>query len=248
MSWNTFDRTFAAMILALLLMGALPVQAKDKSVALICDNAAEFVARETNVPLDVLRTISLAETGRTSTTGFHPWPWTVNMEGVGKWFDDFGLALAYVEKHFSGGARSFDVGCFQINYRWHGHAFASIEDMFDPITNARYAARFLTELYQEFGDWTRAAGAYHSRTPRFANKYSARFDRIRANLPEPDVPIEGIVEPDHAPRIVSRGEVENEFPLLQFAGEMSGASLVPLSASTQPFLSGRGAQPLVVHR
>ena len=55
--------------------------------------------------------------------------------------------------------------------------------MFDPATNANYAARFLSDLYSELGNWSEAAGAYHSRTPKYAQKYAARFDRIRERTP-----------------------------------------------------------------
>ena len=70
----------------------------------------------------------------------------------------------------------------QINYRWHGHAFPTLDDMFDPEWTATYAAQFLRTLYEERGDWSAAAGAYHSLTPEFANIYRARFDRIVAGL------------------------------------------------------------------
>ncbi|MBK0325732.1 transglycosylase SLT domain-containing protein [Rhodobacteraceae bacterium F11138] len=148
----------------------------------LCDRAARAAAHAQNVPLDVLRAISRAETGRGSESGLHPWPWTVNMEGAGKWFNSEDEARAYVFKHFKRGARSFDVGCFQINYKWHGAAFRSIDDMFDPMMNADYAASFLRDLYEEFNDWSAAAGAYHSRTPTYARSYAARFDQIRGSM------------------------------------------------------------------
>ncbi len=154
----------------------------------LCDRAARAAAQAQNVPYDVLRAISRAETGRGGKTGLHPWPWTVNMEGTGKWFATEDEARAYVFRHFKRGARSFDVGCFQVNYKWHGTAFRSIDDMFDPMLNADYAARFLRGLYDEFGDWSAAAGAYHSRTPTFARSYAARFDKIRgAMAPDRDM-------------------------------------------------------------
>ena len=78
--------------------------------------------------------------------------------------------------------RNLDIGCFQINLRWHGHAFASVAQMFDPLANARYAAEFLTDLHREFGDWDAAVAAYHSRTPHFATRYMERFHRIYAAL------------------------------------------------------------------
>lgn len=159
------------------------------------------------------------------------------MAGKGVWFDTPAEALSYVQKHFDRGARSFDVGCFQINYRWHGEAFDSIADMFDPIQNSAYAARFLTELYAEFGDWSKAAGAYHSRTPKFANKYTARFDRIRASLgdiivaPEPSPPsgdqqLARTAEIAPRPQSVER---VNRYPLLQTVpGQAHLGSLVSL--------------------
>lgn len=148
--------------------------------ARLCDQAARAAARSRNVPYDVLHAISRAETGRTTEGRLQPWPWTVNMEGTGKWFATEDEARAYVFRHFKRGARSFDVGCFQVNYKWHGAAFRSIDDMFDPVLNADYAAKFLLDLYHEFGNWSDAAGAYHSRTQSHARTYAARFDEIRA--------------------------------------------------------------------
>ena len=153
-----------------------------KAVSAQCDEAAAVAARQSSVPLDVLLAVTRTETGRPSDGSLLPWPWTVNMEGAGRWFASEDEARAYVFKHFKRGARSFDVGCFQINYKWHGQAFGSIDEMFDPVKNALYAARFLSDLYAELGDWTKAAGAYHSRTKEYADRYEARFARIREDV------------------------------------------------------------------
>ncbi len=225
-----------------------PVTAVPSDTAAICKSAAEVAARESGVPIDVLRAISLTETGRRVKGAFLPWPWTVNMEGVGKWFDDLAAAQQYVDRHHARGARSFDVGCFQINYKWHGHAFQSIEDMFDPVTNARYAAQFLTELHQEFGDWSKAAGAYHSRTPKYARKYIARFERIRADLPptSPAVVVAdaGAREPV-APQPLAR---KNTFPLLKAGGRHGMGSLVPLREQRSLLYGNEDRRPLLVVR
>lgn len=200
-------------------------------VAGICDRAAIQVSHETGVPVDVLRAISLTETGRNGKNGFLPWPWTVNMEGIGKWFNDRETAQAYVDRNFERGARSFDVGCFQINYRWHGQAFNSIQEMFEPVANARYAADFLQRLYYELGDWTKAAGAYHSRTPKFANKYKKRFSRIRADLKKlPGIEVAHVQIAKPEPQVAETIERINRFPLLVNNGPTASASLVPLSA------------------
>ncbi|NNE78746.1 MAG: transglycosylase SLT domain-containing protein [Silicimonas sp.] len=218
---------------------ALPASTDQPAIAAICEKAALAASRESGVPLDVLRAISLTETGRKGKNGFLPWPWTVNMEGAGKWFDDLESARRYVDRHFNRGARSFDVGCFQINYKWHGDAFASIDEMFEPLANARYAAKFLTELYEEFGDWSKAAGAFHSRTPKYAKKYTARFDRIRNRL-EPWNPVRLVADeplaPAEIPALAQVAVRENRYPLLQAGPAGSVGSLVPLSQNRRSLI------------
>ncbi|MEM9198612.1 MAG: lytic transglycosylase domain-containing protein [Pseudomonadota bacterium] len=162
---------------------AQPDPQTPEEIATLCDRAALQVAGETDVPLDVLRAITRTETGRRLGSRFTPWPWTINMEGKGVWFDSRAEAIAYAQKAFDRGARSFDMGCFQVNYRWHGQHFADLATMMDPLASARYAARFLTELQAESGDWDLAAGHYHSRLPKFANRYRARFRELKARLP-----------------------------------------------------------------
>jgi hypothetical protein len=211
--------------------------------AALCDAAATQASRETGVPLAVLRAIALTETGRRRGGRFRPWPWTVNMEGTGRWFETEAEARSFVERHHALGARSFDVGCFQLNYRWHGQGFRSIAEMFHPLLNARYAARFLADLRAETGSWSRAAGAYHSRTPLHAERYRARFDRILAQLegagaadtgPESWRTAGGPVGGEAAAEAASRADRPrvNTFPLLRAAAEGGGAaalgSLVPL--------------------
>lgn len=151
-------------------------------IARLCDRAASVAARSQGVPVDILKAITRAETGRAGKSDLRPWPWTVNMEGAGRWFATEEKARTYVFEQFKRGARSFDIGCFQINYKWHGAAFGSIEEMFDPVLNAEYAAQFLRRLYREFGNWPDAVGAYHSRSPEFALPYTTRFKKIRARM------------------------------------------------------------------
>lgn len=207
--------------LALLLCLALPVAARPDPSDL-CLQAARRAASETGVPYPVLLAISQTETGRARDGETRPWPWTVNMEGAGHWFDSREAALAFVARHHAAGARSYDLGCFQINYRWHGSAFADRAAMIDPLKNARYAARFLSDLHAETGDWSRAAGHYHSRTKVHADRYRTRFDRFLAaaqSAPAPGTPTPPR-EPAPAP---------NSFPLLQARGGLRApGSLVPL--------------------
>jgi hypothetical protein len=211
-----------------------------------CDRAAELAARQTGVPLAVLMAITRAETGRGKGGVLVPWPWTVNMEGAGRWFDTEQEARAYVEDSRARGARSFDIGCFQINHLWHGKAFASVEDMFDPARNARYAAEFLKSLYAETGSWPAAAGAYHSRTPDRSARYAERFVRIHDSLPAAGAPVAPWSDPGEGDGegIVDDPASLNRFPLL-LAGQSRGrGSLVPLDGGGEAvplFLAQSGA-------
>ncbi|GGH39439.1 Transglycosylase SLT domain-containing protein [Cribrihabitans marinus] len=171
--------------LILVFAGLIPgpqAVARPNSVVAACDRAAIRAAGRHGIPDDVMLSITRVETGRSAGGEVRPWPWTVNMEGKGHWFETEQAAQAFVFARFKAGARSFDIGCFQINYRWHGSGFRSIEEMFDPERNADYAAVFLRELHAEFGDWTRAAGAYHSRTERHAAVYERKFDDMRRTV------------------------------------------------------------------
>ncbi|MEJ2020554.1 MAG: transglycosylase SLT domain-containing protein [Maritimibacter sp.] len=202
----------------------------------ICDKVSEIASARTGVPVSVLKAISLTETGRKRAGAFRPWPWTINMEGKGVWFDNNEEARAYVDENYARGARSFDVGCFQINYKWHHQNFDSLDAMFDPLENGLYAARYLSELYAESGDWETAAGAYHSRNPEYANRYKARFAGFRNRFIDQDgIPLR-VAAADLADSAVPHIAAPvahirvNNFPLLQGGGETATGSLMPLSA------------------
>ena len=132
-------------VLALLLSLALPAGPlradSAESGAQICERAIIAGARRAGLPQDVLHAISLTETGRARGGRLRPYPWAINREGKGFWFQNRDEALAFARASLAEGRRSFDVGCFQINYLWHGANFASLEAMFDPDTGADYAAR-----------------------------------------------------------------------------------------------------------
>jgi hypothetical protein len=217
--------------LLLLLAGALPLAAGTAARnAALCDRAARQAAQAADVPLEILRALTRTETGRGREMA--PWPWTVNLEGRGLWFDTAAEAQRHVFEAFQRGARSFDVGCFQINYRWHHEGFRSIEEMFDPVLNARYAARFLRDLRRELGSWERAVGAYHSRRHAHAVRYLERFAEVRAALP-PEVPGRSL--------LASRGSL---FGAGQALGAAPLGALLPRGAgAARALLPAGGREP-----
>lgn len=129
------------------------------------------------IPDNLLLGIGLQEAGVSRGGQLTVWPWAVNAAGEGRLFDTRDAAMGWVRERQSLGIDSIDVGCMQINLRWHPLAFRTLEEGFDPVINIDYAARFLINLYLETGDWMRAAGAYHSRTPDVAGVYLASLKR-----------------------------------------------------------------------
>lgn len=140
-----------------------------------CYRAARHAAGEIGVPANVLLAIAKTETGRTIDGTTQPWPWAINTRGVGKWLESESALLEAALEQIARGETLFDLGCFQINYRWHGSNFNSLDEMISPHGNALYAAKFLKTLFVEFEDWTEAVGAYHSRTEELATIYKAKF-------------------------------------------------------------------------
>jgi hypothetical protein len=165
----------------------------------LCRAAIQAAERAAGLPPHLLMAIGRVESNRRDpeTGAFHPWPWTINAEGRGQYFPTKAAAIAAVQAEQARGVRSIDVGCMQINLRHHPNAFASLEEAFDPVANARYAARFLTELNSTRNDWARAASAYHSQTPEFAEPYRARVMAAWAEeqqRPHPPVALAGALQ------------------------------------------------------
>ncbi|MEO1775309.1 MAG: lytic transglycosylase domain-containing protein [Pseudomonadota bacterium] len=148
----------------------------------MCRQAGEAAAVEHGVPEPLMRAIAMVETGRRVEGTVTAWPWSLNVEGAGQFLPNRAALEQAVSRLAQTRRTSFDVGCFQINYRWHGDAFSTAAAMVDPRQNARYAARFLASLASESGDWLTAAGHYHSRTPALAARYRARVRQALANL------------------------------------------------------------------
>lgn len=231
------------IVLFLMLGMSVPLRSAQASetaqgISATCERVAEYASLQSGVPVSVLKAISLTETGKKIDGKLRPWPWTVNMEGAGHWFDTLDEARAYVFQEFKRGARSFDIGCFQINYKWHNEHFSSIDEMFDPKANALYAARFLADLYAETGSWNAAAGAYHSRTKEHADRYSARFAELRERFMGADGEAD-VLAMNAAPDQMPYGEIP-EIPDIVAAMNAQMAPPKPPRVNSYPLLRRTG--------
>jgi hypothetical protein len=129
----------------------------------------------------LLAAIARTESGRPipPLPGVQPWPWAVNADGAAMYFDSKQAAVAWTRNALDRGARQVDVGCMQINLQAHARSFATLDQAFEPSSNADYAARFLLQLRSDAaGNWYEATGWYHSRTPFRAADYRARVAAI----------------------------------------------------------------------
>ncbi|NIQ96216.1 MAG: lytic transglycosylase domain-containing protein, partial [Desulfuromonadales bacterium] len=133
----------------------------------LCAAAVDRQEARHAIPKKLLQAISLVESGRwdPKTRRTVAWPWTVTAKGEGRFFPTKQAAIAHVRKLKDSGVRVIDVGCMQVNLHYHPDAFATLRAAFDPKRNADYAARFLTTLKREHGNWRKAVQHYHSATP-----------------------------------------------------------------------------------
>jgi hypothetical protein len=83
--------------------------------------------------------------------------------------------------------QSIDIGCGQVNLMHHPTAFDSLEEAFDPVTNADYAGRFLRQLRDTSagGNWMTAVRYYHSQIPDLADAYRQQVQAALSGGPGP---------------------------------------------------------------
>lgn len=190
----------------------------------LCAEAARAASERVGVPYEVLLAITLVETGQRRNGEIRPWPWAVNSGGEGRWFENLAQSEEYVQSLLDQGFTNVDLGCFQLNYRWHAQNFATLSDMIDPEQNAEYAAKYLLGLWQRTGDWGTAAAAYHSATPEFAQRYRLKFDAAYASVNGGEVLLADVAADKSA----------NRFPLLIAGNVGQFGSLVPKTDGSAP--------------
>jgi F0F1-type ATP synthase membrane subunit c/vacuolar-type H+-ATPase subunit K len=141
----------------------------------LCTAAIRAAERTFDLPAGLLMAVALTETGRRIGDALTPWPWSINAAGEGAWLEHRSAAIERTRQLQARGIESIDVGCMQVNLKWHDGAFDSLEAAFDPRANVAYAARHLKELRAQSRDWLEAAGRYHSADPARARAYLARL-------------------------------------------------------------------------
>jgi hypothetical protein len=150
-----------------------------------CRTAIAAAETKYQLPPNLLGTIAKVESGRpiASLGRVEPWPWTIDADGQGLFLDSRAAAVAWAQQGLKRGVQFMDIGCMQVDWQLHPDAFTSLDQAFDPMTNADYAARYLRSLYDEaHGDWNVAVGWYHSHTVDLAADYRYRVAAVGAGI------------------------------------------------------------------
>ena len=145
----------------------------------VCEEIAKKVEYKRGLPENILTSIALVEAGRKYTNGeIMSWPWSLNHAGTSLFFDNKSDALKYLKQNISKTFKNIDVGCMQVNVKWHSKNFDSFENMLDPLKNIQYAASFLADLKRKHGSWEKAIKYYHSSTTKLNVKYYAKVSAV----------------------------------------------------------------------
>jgi soluble lytic murein transglycosylase-like protein len=120
-----------------------------------------------NIPEGLLLTIAQVESKLN--------PWAININATSKaLFPSSKEQAAKIIRILLRNGMNFDVGVMQINWKYHGKEFDSIEEMFNPEINIEYAAKFLSSLHEQYGSWNQAVRRYHSATKELHEPYAKK--------------------------------------------------------------------------
>lgn len=147
------------------------------------------MASQHGIPADVLYALAIKESNTKMINGrYAPWPYTMNQNYKGMRFASYEDLVRQSRFLIQQGKTSFDIGLFQVNWKWNGYRTESIESLANPYENARVAAEIMLEEYEKVGDWAKAAGRYHNPAnrngyaDRYADGYAKILDYVRKNM------------------------------------------------------------------
>lgn len=172
------------LFLLFITLSSLPASAslnKELLESKKCSSMFAYFEDMHKMPENTLHSISLQETQKAHSKHYIGivWPWTVTAKGKGNHFDNRDAAIAFAKAQIAAGNNNIDIGCMQINLKYHPEAFASIEQAFSPKHNIAYGANFLKNNYNRLKNWSEAIGLYHSATENKSSKYQKRVSSIR---------------------------------------------------------------------
>src|ERR1700679_3498279 len=126
MNWRVILILLA--VLALIRVLPDPNPALPLTTSQMCRQAIAAAERAHGIPPHLLAAIARVESGRKdqASNSFNPWPWTINFDGQGSFYDNKSQAVAAATSMRPRVTQSIDVGCMQISLTNHPDAFASM--------------------------------------------------------------------------------------------------------------------------
>jgi len=135
-----------------------------------CKANIERTAKDLDVSGEVLKAIAQVESDYN--------PYAVNFEGKSFIFDNRSDALKFVKGKLAMGKKSIDVGCMQINLKYHPTAFEHLEDAFVADKNVAYGAKYLKKLYMQEHNYGKAIALYHASEKQYQKNYLCRIKAV----------------------------------------------------------------------
>ena len=157
-------KLFLAVLLCLLTFTILESKELDN-----CNHLTEKYGKIYNLPNKLLTSIALVESG-IKKSEFKSWPWTLNVSGKSMYFDNKSETIEYLKSNIDL-KKSIDVGCMQINTKYHLKNFKDLSHLVEPEENVKYAAIYLLKLYKKYKSWNEAVSRYHSSIPKRKKNY-----------------------------------------------------------------------------
>lgn len=147
--------SFAVLLGAI--AASIPSQAQE-----IPPPAYQIAAKHAGIPSPVLYAVALQESGMLRDGQIVPWPWSLNVAGESRRFDNqaeacTGLLRALQQVR----ATRVDAGLGQVNLGYQRHRYDHPCELLDPYRNLSIAAEILREQYRPGEDWLLAMGRYH---------------------------------------------------------------------------------------
>jgi hypothetical protein len=150
-----------ALILVAASFGARTARAEEDGCLA---NAAE-AERELGIPNGLLQSLAKVESGQDDN------PFAISLQGRPVMARD-GKAAAKLLRDRKGKYRTNTyVGCMQLSLDVHRGAFAPVEKIVEPRQNVWYAARLLSKLHTEEGNWRYALMRYNGAKVETASGY-----------------------------------------------------------------------------
>ncbi len=122
------------------------------------------IAKTYQVPVKVYYAMLTQESGLSTKHGFRPWPWTLNIAGKSRRYENRKAAYQALKQAIASGIKLVDIGAGQVNWHYHKDKLGGLWQSLEPYHNLKVAAQILRYEYERSGrkNWWIAVGRYHS--------------------------------------------------------------------------------------